>query len=261
MNPDLAAAHTSLAAVAHMQGDYAAAAAEAEKALVIDPTDARAMQLRYRRLPPGGRQGEGQRGGAGTAGARRPQRNGRADLQRGRGCVQRRRHGHCDFEIPTGRRSRPESGPGATWCWPSSSSPKEICPRRWREPRRSWRWSRTTARRCASRTTRPCAWVTPKKLPRPSTASPDSDPEWAATGLFKLAVELYNNGQTEAAAQALERVLQADPDHARAHYLLGVAQFNSGQTEPASEHLQRFLELAPEDPDAAIARDLLSYSN
>jgi tetratricopeptide (TPR) repeat protein len=88
-----------------------------------------------------------------------------------------------------------------------------------------------------------------------------SDPEWAATGLYQLAVELYNNDQAEAAAQALERVLQADPDHARAHYLLGVAQFNTGQTETASEHLNRFLELAPDDPDAAIARDLLSYSN
>ena len=47
MNPDLAAPHTSLAAIAQMQGDYPGAAAEAEKALVIDPTDARAMQIRF----------------------------------------------------------------------------------------------------------------------------------------------------------------------------------------------------------------------
>jgi tetratricopeptide (TPR) repeat protein len=89
----------------------------------------------------------------------------------------------------------------------------------------------------------------------------ESDPEWAATGLYQLAVELYNNDQTEAAAQALERVIQVNPDHARAHYLLGVAQFNTGQTETASEHLQRFLELAPDDPDAAIAKDLLAYAD
>jgi len=88
-----------------------------------------------------------------------------------------------------------------------------------------------------------------------------SDPEWAATGLYQLAVEFYNNGQTDEAAQALERVLQVKPDHARAHYLLGVALFNTGQTEPASEHLQRFIELAPDDPDAAIARDLLAYAD
>jgi hypothetical protein len=28
----------------------------------------------------------------------------------------------------------------------------------------------------------------------------------------------------------------------------------------ASEHLRRFIELAPDDPDAAIARDLLAYT-
>ena len=47
INPELAAAHTSMAAVAHLQGDYAAAAAEAELAIAIDPNDIRAMQLRY----------------------------------------------------------------------------------------------------------------------------------------------------------------------------------------------------------------------
>jgi tetratricopeptide (TPR) repeat protein len=47
INPELAAAHTALAAVAHMRGDYAGAAEEAEKALAIEPTDVRAMQIRY----------------------------------------------------------------------------------------------------------------------------------------------------------------------------------------------------------------------
>ena len=88
----------------------------------------------------------------------------------------------------------------------------------------------------------------------------ESDPQWAATGLYQIAVELYNNGQTNEAVQALERVLQVEPDHARAHYLLGVALFNTGQTGPASDHLRRFIELAPDDPDAVIAKDLLAYA-
>ncbi len=87
-----------------------------------------------------------------------------------------------------------------------------------------------------------------------------SDPKWAATGLFQLAVELYNNGQTIEAVQALEKVLEVEPDHARAHYLLGVALFNTGQAGPASDHLRRFIELAPDDPDAVIAKDLLAYA-
>ena len=87
-----------------------------------------------------------------------------------------------------------------------------------------------------------------------------SDPEWATTGLFQHAVELYNAGQTEEAIQALEKVLEVDPDHARSHYLLGMALFNTGQSEPAAEHLNRFIELAPDDPDTAIAKDLLAYA-
>ena len=87
-----------------------------------------------------------------------------------------------------------------------------------------------------------------------------SDPEWAATGLFEIAVKLYNNDQIDEAMQALERVLAVDPDHARAHYLLGVAQFNTGKTDTAIAHLERFIELAPDDPDVAIARDLLKYA-
>ena len=47
INPELAAARTSLAGVAHLQGDYETAAAEAEAALAIDPTDVRALQLRF----------------------------------------------------------------------------------------------------------------------------------------------------------------------------------------------------------------------
>ena len=69
-----------------------------------------------------------------------------------------------------------------------------------------------------------------------------------------------NDVKAEEAAQALEKVLEVEPDHARAHYLLGVALFNTGQTGPASEHLRRFIELAPDDPDAVIAKDLLAYA-
>ncbi|RMF78004.1 MAG: hypothetical protein D6739_12185, partial [Nitrospirae bacterium] len=46
-DPKLSAAHTSIAAVRFLKEDYAAAAAEAEKALEIDPGDTRALQIRY----------------------------------------------------------------------------------------------------------------------------------------------------------------------------------------------------------------------
>ena len=55
--------------------------------------------------------------------------------------------------------------------------------------------------------------------------------------------------------------LRARPDEARAHFVLGMASFNLGDAENARTHLTRFVELAPDDPDAAIAHELLQYSN
>jgi tetratricopeptide (TPR) repeat protein len=87
------------------------------------------------------------------------------------------------------------------------------------------------------------------------------DPQWAATGLLDHAVELFNANKLDEAAVALEGVLEADPDNPKAHYWLGLCQFNSGNTEDAKVHLSRFIELAPDDPDAAVAREMLQYAN
>ena len=260
INPELAAAHASLAAVAHMQGDYEGAAAEAEKALVIDPTDARAMQLRYDAYRLAGDEAKAKEAeqalrelGGLSETAARIFNEGAAAYNAGDmttaiskfqqaadldpGLVQARMV-LAKFYFSEGNLSE------------ALARAEEVVAL---EPDNgdALRIAYDSALRLGDT----------EKAATALDGLPISDPEWAATGLFKLAAELYNKGQTEEAAQALERVLQADPDHARAHYLLGVAQFNTGQTETASEHLQRFLELAPEDPDAAIARDLLSYSN
>ena len=53
-------------------------------------------------------------------------------------------------------------------------------------------------------------------------------------------------------------VLQVRPDAARAHFILGMASYQRGNFETARDHLERFVELAPDDPDAAVARDLVS---
>jgi tetratricopeptide (TPR) repeat protein len=89
----------------------------------------------------------------------------------------------------------------------------------------------------------------------------EADPSWAATGLYDHGVDLYNNGEMVGAIGAFRQVLEAEPDDARAHYLLGMALYNTGDTAAAKEHLNRFLELAPDDPDAPIAREILSYMN
>lgn len=86
------------------------------------------------------------------------------------------------------------------------------------------------------------------------------DPEWASTELYNHAVELFNANEMAGAAAALERVVEAKPDDARAHFLLGMAKYNTGEADDARTHLTRFLELAPNDPDAALAREMLSYA-
>jgi tetratricopeptide (TPR) repeat protein len=260
INPELASAHTSLAAVAHMRGDYAASAAEAEQALAIDPTDARAMQIRYDAYRLAGdkekakeaEQALRELGGIGETAARIFNEGADAynagDMATAISKFQQA--ADLDPKLVQARLVL------AKLFFTEGNLPEALARAEEvvaLEPGNgeALRIKYDSARRLGEN----------EKAAEALDGLAESDPEWAATGLYQLAVELYNNDQAEAAVQALERVLRADPNHAKAHYLLGVAQFNTGQTDMAVAHLRRFLELAPDDPDAAIARDLLSYSN
>lgn len=86
-----------------------------------------------------------------------------------------------------------------------------------------------------------------------------ADPEGTGEALFDRGVQLFNQGDMPAARQAFEQALAVDPDRAKAHYMLGLACANSGDNAKAREHFQRFLELAPDDPDAATAKEMLDY--
>jgi len=260
MNPDLAAAQTSLAAVAHMKGEYAEAAAAAERALAIDPTDARALQLRYDAYRLAGDKAKAKEaeqalrelGGLGETAARIFNEGADAYNAGDMATAISKFQQAADLD-PTLVQARLVL---AKLFFSEGKLSEALA-----------RAEEVVALEPDNGEALRIAYDSALRLGDTEKAATAldglaiSDPEWAATGLYKLAVELYNNGQMDAAVQALERVLKANPDHARAHYLLGVAQFNTGQTETASEHLNRFLALAPDDPDAAIARDLLSYSN
>lgn len=260
MNTELAAPRTALAAVAHMQGDYPAAAAEAEQALAIDPTDARAMQIRYDAYRLAGDKEKAKEaaqalkelGGLGETAARIFNEGAEA---------------YNSGDMATAISKFQE----AADLDPSLVQARLVLAKLFLSQGNLSgalaRAEEVVALEPGNGEALRIAYDSALRLGDTEKAATAldglavADPEWAATGLYQLAVELYNQDQTEAAAQALERVLKADPDHARAHYLLGVAQFNTGQTESASEHLKKFIELAPDDPDVAIAKDLLSYSN
>jgi tetratricopeptide (TPR) repeat protein len=260
INPELAAAYASLAAVAHMGGDYETAAAEAEKALAIDPTDVRAMQLRFDAYRLAGNDVKAEEA---------------AKALRELGDV-----GETASRIFNEGAEAYNSGDVATaiskFQQAADLDPSLVQARLvlaklfFAEGSLSEALARAEEVLVLQPDNADALHITydsALRLDDKETAAKALDglaaidPKWAATGLFQLAVELYNNGQTNEAAQALEKVLEVEPDHARAHYLLGVALFNTGQTGPASEHLRRFIELAPDDPDAVIAKDLLAYAD
>jgi tetratricopeptide (TPR) repeat protein len=76
---------------------------------------------------------------------------------------------------------------------------------------------------------------------------------------YNDATDLYNAGQTQEAAKVLEGIVAAEPDNAKAHYLLGLSYTNLGDSAAARTHFERFIQLAPDDPDAATAQEMLKY--
>ncbi len=88
-----------------------------------------------------------------------------------------------------------------------------------------------------------------------------ADPKVLATEFYNKGNDLFESGDTAAAIKEFERVLEVDPEHARAHYRLGVCHVGSGNNAAAKQHLQKFIEMAPEDPEAPTAKDMLAYLN
>lgn len=76
--------------------------------------------------------------------------------------------------------------------------------------------------------------------------------------LYKQGVALYNANNMVDAVAAFQMALTANPKHAKSHYMLGLAYAGTDAAK-AKEHLTKFLELAPDDPDAAQAKEMLSY--
>jgi len=74
----------------------------------------------------------------------------------------------------------------------------------------------------------------------------------------ELGVSNFNSGNLQQATDLFERVLEIQPDHARAHYHLGLCYVSLGDIARGKEMLTRFVELAPEDPDAAVAQEMLA---
>ena len=84
-----------------------------------------------------------------------------------------------------------------------------------------------------------------------------ADPAVVSTQFFDEGVELFNAGQTAQAIENFERALAVDDSLAKGHYYLGLCYTNTGNADEAKKHFETFLRLAPEDPDAAVAEEML----
>ena len=88
-----------------------------------------------------------------------------------------------------------------------------------------------------------------------------ADPKVLAIELYNKGNDLFESGDTAAAIAEFERVIEIDPENARAHYRLGVCHVGAGNTDKAKMHLQKFIEMAPDDPEMGTAKDMLGYLN
>ncbi len=84
------------------------------------------------------------------------------------------------------------------------------------------------------------------------------DPKGASGLLFKRADLDFRAGEIDIARGAFHKVLELDPENARAHYSLGKI-YASTDTAKAKQHLLKFIEMAPEDPEVGSAKEMLSY--
>jgi len=258
IEPDLAAAHTALSAVAILQEDYETAASEAESALEIDAGDTRAMQLRfdaYRLAGDNAKASEAAKAlrevGDLNQAAGRIFNEGVDAFQAGdlaAAASKFRQAVELDPEIvpayvALAQIYLTQGVPAEAGAMADSALEREP------DNVNALKLRFDAARLSGDQEN--AALMLDRLV--------ELDPEWMGTVLFDHAGKLFNANQPAAAAFELEYVVKAKPELARAHFMLGMALFNTGRAEEGTVHLQKFIELSPNDPDVEIANGLLSY--
>ena len=83
------------------------------------------------------------------------------------------------------------------------------------------------------------------------------DPE----AFYNYGVCLVNTGKKEEARGAFERLLALDPYYSDGYYQLAIVLLGSGESAKAKALLQKFVELDPDNPNAALAKEILKSLN
>jgi len=90
-----------------------------------------------------------------------------------------------------------------------------------------------------------------RKASELSTADPDA--------FYNLGACLINLQDFDNAAAAFARAKELKPDLAPAYYQLGMIYVNQNKKPEAIQNLEKFVELAPDDPNAAVAKQILAF--
>ncbi len=260
IDPTLAIAHTGLAGVFFLQERWPEAVAEAERALELDPGDERALQLRYEAYLKAGETAKAAEAAEALAGSG-------ASTE-----VAGRAYNEAVDAYRTGDRAKARRMlEEAVVVNPGLVQPRVFLAAICREEGDLDRAEIEVAAVLEREPANPLAlrlgyeiaavrgdWETEKAMAQKLV---EADPVYAGSQFLSRSIELYDGNHFDEAATLAELVLQVRPEDAKAHFICGMASFNSGDAENARDHLERFVELAPDDPDAAIANELLSYSN
>ena len=86
-----------------------------------------------------------------------------------------------------------------------------------------------------------------------------ADPATMAASLYQGAEKEFNAGNTQAAIDTLNRILEIDPEHGMSHYLLGLSYVNLGDNAKAKSHLEAFVKLMPDHENAGPAKSMIEY--
>jgi tetratricopeptide (TPR) repeat protein len=260
LDPTSAIPHTGLAGVYFIQEQWSEAAAEAEKAIELDPADQRAMQIRYEAYMQAGETAKAAdaataltESGANAEVAGRAYNNAVDAYQNGDRATARRMLEEAVMVSPGLVRPHVFLAAICREEGDFAAAEKEVAAALEIEPENS----------LALRLGFEVAGLRGDLETETAMAArlADADPIYAGEQFLPRAVELYDANQFAAAASLGAQVVKVRPDNAKAHFIVGMAAFNTGDSETAKQNLARFVEMAPDDPDAAIARELLSYSN
>ncbi len=85
------------------------------------------------------------------------------------------------------------------------------------------------------------------------------DPEFGGAKLVEQAGAMWNGGETDRAIALCRQALAIDPELPRAYYYIGLDSLSKGKNDEAKGALQKFIDMAPDDPEAATAKEMLTY--